>query len=170
MSWSVGLDMSHTLMVFTVASFLISTALGQSSLCLQRNTGPSSHLLLLKKSETFIPLDASSAGVSLEVTCLHCEGSDISLMVEILLATNMWKRLSSLLRYFNTEVLSVQKTESSHWKFSSDFNNESTLTAKTAAVNSNQGIVTAFSGVTLALPSGKETRMLLPWFNIQRYV
>lgn len=44
-------------------------------------------------------------------------------MVEILLATNVWKRLSSLLRYFKTEVLSVQKTESS-WTTSSAFNND----------------------------------------------
>lgn len=38
----------------------------------------SNDLLVLRMSETLIPLDALSAGLSLELTCRHCEGSDFA--------------------------------------------------------------------------------------------
>lgn len=78
-----------------------------------------------------------------------------SLIVEILFPTKVWNRLSAFFIYFRTEVLSVQKTESSNC--SSALNILSTRTARTVTVSSKRGIMTCVNGVTLASPSRKAT-------------
>lgn len=57
-----------------------TSGLDHSSSGLERNLGPWIHILLARKSSTFIPLNASSAGFSLEPIYLHCSTSLASLM------------------------------------------------------------------------------------------
>ena len=42
-----------------------------------------------------VPREASSAGLDLDSTYLHCEGLESSLMIATRLATYVWKRLDS---------------------------------------------------------------------------
>lgn len=76
----------------------------------------------------------------------HCAGFDGSGMTEILMATNVRNLLFSLLMYFRTVLLSVQKHDSSSLSCNSAFVILSIWTAKTAAVSSRRETLKALFG------------------------
>ena len=72
--------------------------------------------------------------------------------------------------YFNTQVLSVQNTDSLTFMSSSPFIILLSLVATTAADSSNLGIVIAFNGANRDLPIKKQQWMSPHWLSIRRYV
>lgn len=118
----------------------------------RRNSGPSIHLRFTRSS-AFSPREASLAGFRNVGTYLHCAISKLSLMAVTLFATMVWNLQFSFFIYFRTDMLSVQKQVLFSGSWSSKRSILSTLTATTAAVSSNQGMVMGLRGATLALPN-----------------
>ena len=157
--------------MFAKTSFLISGSSrgicpslsgisGQSVSSFYRNWAPFSHLTDFKNGSMFDPREASSAGLSLELTYLHCLSWDSSQINETLLATKVWYLLVLLWIYPNTDVLFVQKTESLSSCCCSLLSIRSTFTASAAAVSSSLGIVICLRGVTLDFPRTNATQTL----------
>ena len=126
------------------------------------------HDLHSTKASAVIPLDAKSAKFSFVPINLHRVTMVFSLMIEILLATNVRNLVCSFAMYFNTDWLSVQNVEMLSLMSNYFLSILSTLTAKTAATSSRRGIVVCFIGATLAVPSIKATcTVCLPAVNLR---
>ena len=74
----------------------------------QRNFGPLNHLSTLSESSTVSPLDASSAGLSLVFTYVHCSFLEKSLIFLTRFATKVRNRRTSFWIYPRTIMLSTQ--------------------------------------------------------------
>jgi len=138
---------------------------GSSSAGHKAQLGPDNHVLLFRSLWTVSPLDASSAGFCFVWTYHHCAGSEASLMILILLGTNVQNPLFSLLMYFKIVLLSVQKQNPGKESCNSDFTILSTRTAKTAAVSSKQrngyGFKRCYSGLSKKKGNMYLTRFVL---------
>jgi len=124
---------------------------GHVSLGAFRNSWPANHCVVSTKSNAERPRETWSAALNSELTNLHCVGLDTSIFAS-LFATNTGKRVLVLFNINNTDIESVQKVDLCCWKnASSEQRKPSICAARVAAINSNLGIETVFSGANLAL-------------------
>jgi len=124
---------------------------GHASLGAFRNSGPANHYDVWTKSDAERPRETWSAAFSSELTYLHCEGLETSIFVS-LFATNTEKRVLVLFNINNTDIESVQKIDVCCCRNSnSEQRKLSICAARVAAINSNLGIETVFSGANLTL-------------------
>lgn len=134
-----------------------------------RNLGPDGQVKLFKKDSTLALLEAKSAGLLDVFTYLHCDRLGEVRTSVTQFAMNILNLDVSFLMFFNTEVLSVQKTDSCNGICSSFLYNLSILLAITAAINSIRGMMIAFKGATGAFPIIKGT-MRLPTDTLQQQI
>ena len=124
---------------------------GHLSFCSHKKDGPIFHRVAVRRASTLSPLDASSAGFNLVGTCLHWTGVEPSRIWDTLFATKVWNLVLLLAMYFSTDVLSVQKTDSSTDNSNSLLIILSSLTATVAADSSSRGMLMDFRGASLDL-------------------
>lgn len=132
--------------------------LGHLTSSWRRNGGPVIHLLSKTISRADKPLVASSDGFRAVLTCCHFT----------LLATKVRNFSSVFVIYCSTNVLSVQKTESSSCMSSSERRYRSACSARTAAHSSRRGMVCCSRGANFAFPNTNE-HYILPSFSMRRY-
>ena len=113
------------------------------------------HLCWSRKSFSFRPREASSAGLDLLLTYFHWLGSVLFLIVWTWFATKTWKRFWSLPMYLKTVVLSVQYvtlSDGSSMVNSFVISMFQTRTDVAAAVSSRRGMVVILTRASLAFP------------------
>ena len=113
--------------------------------------GPVSHSLLLSSS-MLIALMPMSSGLLIPLTCLHCETSIVSSISATQLATNTFCLQWELCIHCSTVVESDQKLQPFIFISCSLTICSFSLTAMTAACNSNHGIERCLIGATLHFP------------------